>query len=315
MAQKVLIADDQIASRRMFEMVLAREGYDVITVDSGAKVLDTVQEKHPDIALIDAIMPEIDGYQVCETLKNSPNFKHLPVILLAGKYEAFDKERGLKVVGAEAAILDKPAKSNDIIAKVQELLAQAKEKAVAEASLETESLPGTDVVQEPTFVQEEYEFDEDSEEADLMVESEFMEEEEEFETLDDDYEIGDVEEEIVEDVIEEIPEETFSLDEPQAEESAAIETTPVVETPAPQALLSQPSTAVKPKPEAMTQFSDEKLDMITEEIAQRLAGKLVPVLMQEIANYLIQFPAIKSVVDQTSKQLVKELLPELQDSL
>ena len=82
MAQKVLIADDQIASRRMFEMVLSREGYDVIAVGSGAEALDSVKQKRPDIALIDAMMPEVDGYQVCETLKKNPNLKNLPIILL-----------------------------------------------------------------------------------------------------------------------------------------------------------------------------------------------------------------------------------------
>ncbi len=307
MAQKVLIADDQIASRRMFEMVLAREGYDVITVDSGAKVLDMVKEKHPDIALIDAIMPEVDGYQVCEMLRNSPNLKQLPVILLAGKHEAFDKERGMKAVGAEAAILSKPAKSNVIIAKVQEFLAQPEKETVTAASGESDLLATTNVVQEPTFVQEEYEFDEDSEETDLMVESEFMDEEEEFDNLDEEEDISDNE-------IGGLPEETFPLEESHEEQPAAMETTPVVEAQTSQGALSSTTTAAS-QPEAMAQFSDEKLDMIAEEIAQRLAGKFVPVLMQELAKYVIQFPAVKSIVENTSKQLVKELLPELQDKL
>jgi CheY-like chemotaxis protein len=64
MAQTVLVADDSIASQRLFEMVLTREGYNVVTVGSGAEVLERVKEKHPDIALVDAIMPEVDGYQI-----------------------------------------------------------------------------------------------------------------------------------------------------------------------------------------------------------------------------------------------------------
>lgn len=290
MAQKVLIADDQIASRRMFEMVLSREGYDVIAVESGAKVLDTVKEKRPDLALIDAVMPEVDGYQICETLKNTPAFQQLPVILLAGRSEGFDKERGLKAVGAENAILSKPAKSMDIIAKVEEFLKAAKAGAAEEAGARAEAapMPETAVVEEPPQVQEEYEFDEDSEEADMVVESEILAEGEDFEEF---------EEEIVEDVEAE-DSGSFSMNEETATPSAT-----VAEAPKERKIVER------------TQFSDEKLDTIAEEIAQRLAGKLLPVLGQELAKYMMQFPAVNSVVATASKELVKELLPEIQDKL
>ena len=239
MAQKILIADDQIASRRMFEMVLSREGYDVISVSSGAEVLETATKKRPDIALIDAVMPGVDGYQVCESLKKHPNFKTLPVILLAGKYEAFDKERGVKMVG-EQAILSKPATSGDILAKVQQLLAEQSKQAQAAKEMPAAQ---ANVVEEPPVVQEEYEFDEDSEEADLVVESEILEEGEIFDVEEapqdtEDFTISEnaaqaeedleVEEEILEEAEEgeepAVAEEPEETEEP--EEEAEIEETP-----------------------------------------------------------------------------------------
>ena len=72
MAQTVLVADDSIASQRLFEMVLTREGYDVVTVGSGTDVLNRVKEQQPDIALIDAVMPDVDGVQICQTLRQDP---------------------------------------------------------------------------------------------------------------------------------------------------------------------------------------------------------------------------------------------------
>ncbi len=308
MAQKVLIADDQIASRRMFEMVLAREGYDVIAVDSGEKVLDTVKDKRPDLALIDAIMPEIDGYQICETLKNTPAFQQLPIILLAGRSEGFDKEKGLKAVGAENAILSKPAKSMDIIAKVQEFLkADATEAEEETVRSEAALLPETAVVEEPPVVQEEYEFDEDSEEADMVVESEILAEGEEFEEFVEDEVIS---EEVAGDA------GSFSMDE-SADAAASVQKTPVVEasqTKTPMVEASQTAPQER-KIVSSTQFSDEKLDTIADEIAQRLAGKLLPVLAQELAKYVMQFPAVNNVVTTASKELVKKLLPEIQDKL
>ncbi len=66
--------------------------------------------------------------------------------------------------------------------------------------------------------------------------------------------------------------------------------------------------------EQMT-ISDENLDLIAEEIAKRLTGKLAPVLMQSLTAYLLQIPAVKQVVETASKALVKEILPDLQKQL
>jgi CheY-like chemotaxis protein len=313
MAQTVLVADDSIASQRLFEMVLTREGYNVITVGSGKEVLERVKEKNPDLALIDAIMPGADGYQICQMLKQDPKFKHLPVIMLAGKYEAFDQKRGAKIVGTNA-ILNKPSKSHEIASKVKEFLAlqeqrqreQAESELVsteAQAITEIEQLPKTEeypeVIQEPTFVQEEYEFDEDSEETDLVVESEILDEEAEWE---------EIEEEEEEEILPpEEYEEELSVPLLGEEEEMAIEEEEMAEVTAP------PVSPVSSL-EQLT-LSEENLDLIAEEIAKRLTGKLAPVLMQSLTTYLLQIPAVKHVVENTSKTLVKEILPEIREKL
>lgn len=309
MNQKILVADDSIASQRLFEMVLTREGYEVITIGSGAQVLDAVRDKRPDIALIDAIMPEVDGYQICKMLKENAEFRHLPVIMLAGRYEDFDREKGMNVVGTEA-ILNKPSKSEDIVAKVKEFLTEPSEE------IEEVAAPIAEVIEEPSFVQEEYEFDEDSEEADLVVENELLEEEAEV------VDMGEIEEEESQE-----DEEGFAIDETEelveerwtvTEEERLVEkpVAPAVESPV---LTEKPvvqeapslSPEISPTVE-IGQISDEKLDLIAEDIAQRLAQKLVPVLMQQLAAYVMHVPVVKSIVEQTSIQLVKELLPEIQ---
>ena len=434
MALKVLIADDQIASRRLFEMVLAREGYDVMTVDSGAAALEKVRQKRPDIALIDAMMPEMDGYQVCETLKKNPHFKNLPMILLAGTYEGFDQERGVKIVGAQS-ILNKPPKPADILAKVKEMLSAAASKPVVAKDV---ARLAAEVIPEPPVVQEEYEFDEESEEADLVVESEILDEEAELELAhetevgeaaedfednaemleeiepaaemeemgEDDRaseeiaeaEIEDTDEDIFADVEEvaeaadvadevaeaepedsadlydeltddemvesaaqepEIAEtddedmtdlyaevteaETAESAEPEPEiaateaedmtdlyaEVAEAEETAEVVTP----LLAEPEVAevretfvetVKApeiaqfvnvtEPEAAAAFpiDAENLDMLADALAQRLAERFLPMLMQQMGKYLLHFPMVKEMVQAASKELIKDVLPEMQ---
>lgn len=117
----ILVADDGIASQRFFEIVLKKEGYHVIIVGSGAEALKQIREKQPDLAMIDAVMPEIDGYQICQALKQDPKFKNLPVMMLTGMYEDVDRVKAARIVG-EHAIFDKPAKSQVIISRVKEFL-------------------------------------------------------------------------------------------------------------------------------------------------------------------------------------------------
>ncbi len=320
MTQIVLVADDSIASQRLFEMVLTKEGYDVITVGFGSEVLERVKEKQPDLALIDAIMPEGDGYQICQTLKNDPTFKNLPVIMLAGTFEDFDREKGVRIVGANA-ILDKPSKSHVIVSKVKEFLALQEQRQQEEeepdlplpptqATIKVKQLSKVEahaeVVQEPTFVEEEYEFDEDSEEIDLAVESEILDEEAEWEEAEEEQEIFSEEE----------YEETFE-EEPLDELATEIKEEPSLVPPVvtrPRAGVSTPPVSPVSPPEQFT-ISDKKLDTIAEEIANRVAGKLVPVFMQSLTKYILEIPSIKQVVENASKNLVKEILPEVQDKL
>jgi CheY-like chemotaxis protein len=287
-------------------------------------------------------MPEVDGYQICEALKKNSNFKDLPVILLAGTYEDFDREKGIQAVGTADAILNKPAKSDEIVSIVKGFLAYPD----AEPALPMEEMPISEdeVIQEPAFVQEEYAFDEDSEEADLVVESEILDEEaeltevelaeaelEEVELEEAEWAEAELEEaewEGIEEDFEAIEEEFVEENEElfaEAEDMSSVEEPPVVvEEPSISAAIPEAPTEVaaplvtpeapQESPEPM-QLSDEKLDMIADEIAQRLTEKFVPVLMQQLARYFMQFPAIKGVVEDTSKQLVKELLPEIQDKL
>jgi CheY-like chemotaxis protein len=304
MAQTVLVVDDSIASQRLFEMVLKREGYDVVTVGSGREVLDRVQQTSPDLALIDAIMPEVDGYQICKTLKRDPQLKTLPVILLAGAYEDFDSQRGAQLVG-QHAILQKPSKSQEIVSKVKEVLSQQAQQPRAEdtgerAAPAAQAPPPSEEEgqEEPTVLEATYELDENSEEADLVVETEILDEEAEWE---DEEVFADTN---IEEIAPEITSETSDI------EASAAQTPPP--PPSPEA---GPAAAGQSATTGVAAISEENLDMLAEEVAKRLADNLVPVLTQAFTNYLLQLPGMQQAIEKSSKQLVKEILPDIQDSL
>jgi CheY-like chemotaxis protein len=123
MAKKILLADDSITIQKVIELTFSDEDFDVITVGNGRLALERLPEVRPDIVLCDIIMPEKDGYEVCEQIKSNPAWSHVPVLLLTGAFEPFDQERASRA-GYDGS-LAKPFEPETLIAKVKDLLARA----------------------------------------------------------------------------------------------------------------------------------------------------------------------------------------------
>jgi phosphoserine phosphatase RsbU/P len=93
----VLIVDDAPANLQMMRSIL-KDDFKIRVATSGAKALDLVKaEPHPDLILLDVVMPEMDGYEFCGRLKATPEAKNIPVIFLTGKTEADDETKGFEV--------------------------------------------------------------------------------------------------------------------------------------------------------------------------------------------------------------------------
>lgn len=123
MPRRILLADDSITIQKVVELTFSDSDFDVISVGNGDQALRKAREVRPDIALLDVIMPEKNGYEVCQILKQDPDLRRMPVLLLTGTFESFDRERADQV-GADG-YLTKPFESQMLISKVEELLASA----------------------------------------------------------------------------------------------------------------------------------------------------------------------------------------------
>ena len=123
MGHKVLLADDSITIQKVIELTFSDEDFELHTVGNGQKAIDEIRSVRPDIVLCDIIMPEKNGYEVCEFIKSSDDLKQIPVLLLTGAFEPFDQERA-KAAGCEG-FLAKPFEPQTLISKVKELLAGA----------------------------------------------------------------------------------------------------------------------------------------------------------------------------------------------
>ncbi|HXM79301.1 MAG TPA: response regulator [Thermoanaerobaculia bacterium] len=120
MATKILLADDSLTIQKVVELTFSDSGYDLVCVSNGLRALEKVREDRPDLILADAVMPEKNGYEVCEAIKGDPSTARIPVVLLSGTFEPFDRERAERI-GADA-IVSKPFDSQQLLAQVDALL-------------------------------------------------------------------------------------------------------------------------------------------------------------------------------------------------
>jgi CheY-like chemotaxis protein len=123
MGHKILLADDSITIQKVIELTFSDEDFELHTVGNGQKAIDEIRSIMPHIVLCDIIMPEKNGYEVCEFIKSSSDLKHIPVLLLTGAFEPFDQERA-RTAGCDG-FLAKPFEPQTLISKVKELLARA----------------------------------------------------------------------------------------------------------------------------------------------------------------------------------------------
>ncbi len=117
---KLLLADDSVTIQRVIELTFADENVQVIAVGDGQQAIDRVKADRPDIVLADIGMPERDGYEVASFIKSTPEFSHIPVLLLTGAFEPVDEVRS-RAVGADG-VLVKPFEPQAVISRVRELL-------------------------------------------------------------------------------------------------------------------------------------------------------------------------------------------------
>ena len=116
---KVLIIDDSKTIRRTAENLLQKEGFIVESANDGFEALPKIVQFRPDLILVDIMMPRLDGYQTCALIKNNPQYKQIPVLMLSSKDGLFDKARG-RIVGADRYVT-KPFTRAEIVQTIKEL--------------------------------------------------------------------------------------------------------------------------------------------------------------------------------------------------
>lgn len=122
--KKILIVDDEPNIIELVAFHLQKEGYQVITADNGLKALKAAEKEQPDFIILDVMLPEMDGFEVCKSLRARQN--NTPVLMLTAKDDEISKVLGLEI-GADDYLV-KPFSTRELIARIKTIFRRLKPK-------------------------------------------------------------------------------------------------------------------------------------------------------------------------------------------
>lgn len=122
-SKKILIVDDEPHIRVLLEQTLEEledEGVELLIAKNGEEAIETIQTELPNLVFLDVMMPKMNGFEVCETVKHKLDIADIYIIMLTAKGQEFDKQKGQEV-GADL-YMTKPFDPDEVLEKAQEVL-------------------------------------------------------------------------------------------------------------------------------------------------------------------------------------------------
>ena len=120
MAMRVLVVDDEPNIVMSIEFLMKRAGFEVQVARNGREALEALDGAPPDLLLLDVMMPEFDGYEVCERVRRRPEWSRTKIIMLTARGRDAERQRGL-ALGADRYVT-KPFSTRDLVDQAKELL-------------------------------------------------------------------------------------------------------------------------------------------------------------------------------------------------
>lgn len=154
---QVLVVEDNVNSRKLMETVLRREGYEVFSAGDGVEALQVMDEQHIDIVLLDIMMPNMDGYEFTQELRENGN--NTPILMITARQLPADKHKGF-LVGTDD-YLTKPVDMEEMLLRIRALLRRAqivnsRRLQIGQVELEYDSLTVTRGEERQTLPQKEF---------------------------------------------------------------------------------------------------------------------------------------------------------------
>lgn len=122
MAKRILVVDDEPNIVLSLEYLMRQAGYEVSTAADGEQALEAIKAAPPDLVLLDVMMPKHDGYEVCQLVRNHPEWRGVKIVMLTARGREVEREKGLSL-GADDYIT-KPFATQELIEKVRQVLGE-----------------------------------------------------------------------------------------------------------------------------------------------------------------------------------------------
>jgi DNA-binding response OmpR family regulator len=119
---KILVVDDEDDIRLLVSRILTDKGFVVVTASRGLEAINKVQSESPDMIILDAMLPEVHGFDICKRIKGSSKYGHIPVLMISAIYRGWRYARDLKNSYGVDEFIEKPFKINELLDKVEQLL-------------------------------------------------------------------------------------------------------------------------------------------------------------------------------------------------
>jgi DNA-binding response OmpR family regulator len=116
----ILIVDDDPHILMPLEFLMHKNGFEVFVARNGTEALAIIEENTPDVVLLDVMMPDVDGYQICSQIKSQPRFDQTAVVFMSAKTNSDEIAKGYEL-GA-ALYITKPFSTRDLVKKIKELV-------------------------------------------------------------------------------------------------------------------------------------------------------------------------------------------------
>jgi DNA-binding response OmpR family regulator len=126
-AKNILCIEDEPEMIDLIRLILSRRGFIVLGANSGEEGLKLIQEKHPDLILLDLMMPDMDGWEVYQKMKADEKTRQIPVIVVTARAQSIDKVLGLHIAKVDDYIA-KPFSPQELLTSVENVLAGRKKQ-------------------------------------------------------------------------------------------------------------------------------------------------------------------------------------------
>lgn len=122
---KILVVDDDIHATTLFKTILTAKGYEAVIVNDSSIAVQTADSTNPDLVILDLMMPEPNGFEVCKMLRADPKFSQTPIVIFTAMGDNESKEAAFET-GADE-FLTKPFRVEDLMHRIRELIDRAKQ--------------------------------------------------------------------------------------------------------------------------------------------------------------------------------------------